>query len=91
MSLSDDVRALEERYLDKQRRVAELEDRNLTLVNSLRDHVSQQIEWAWLKIRSDNETSKQGGWGYWHAAVRLCDLMGFDYAYLKANPTHKKD
>ena len=90
MSLSDDVRALEDRYLEWQRKAIEHEDRNITLVNSLRDHVSSQIEIAWIKIGSGDETSKQEGWGYWHAAVRLCKLMGFDYAYLKANPTHKK-
>jgi hypothetical protein len=91
MSISDEVRALEERYLEKQRRVAELEDRSFTLTNSLRDHVSSQIEIAWIKIRSNNEVSQHEGWGYWHAAVRLCDLMGFDYSYLKRNPTHKKN
>ena len=90
MSLSDDVRALEDRYLEWQRKAVMYEDRCIELMNSLRDHVSSQIEIAWIKIGSGDETSKQEGWGYWHAAVRLCKLMGFDYAYLKANPTHKK-
>ena len=83
MSISDDVRALEERYLEKQRGCIELADCNITLVNSLRDFAEEHFAYAHVYRKDADKRMQERGWAYWNCAIRVCDVVGLDAVYIE--------